>query len=102
MDLHAFAETVPDTYVVCAPGHFSATGSSALIDHSESVLYFKGQVTAAAERIKRLRRRLQYFRKVHIQFSLLLNKMVEMQYGPVVEEVRVTKPTMPPLPPIHK
>lgn len=69
---------------------------------TESIIYYKTHIQGLSKRISILRGKLAYLRKLQVQFSLLTNKTVEAFYGALVAPPPVQKPTIPPLPPIHR
>ena len=81
---------------------FAVDGGPNLFGATESILYYKSHIKALGKRISILRNRLDYLRKLQVQFSLLTNKSVETYYGALATPPPVQKPTIPPLPPIHR
>ena len=81
---------------------FAVEGGPNLFGATESILYYKSHIKALGKRISILRNRLDYLRKLQVQFSLLTNKSVETYYGALATPPPVQKPTIPPLPPIHR
>lgn len=106
MDEEYDEDEYTNLYVVQATGPVdeieSPCESSGVNDLSESIFYYKNRVAACNKKIHKMRQKIEYLRKVQLQFSMLLNKTVENHYGPLVIEQPVQKPSMPPLPPIHK
>ena len=71
-------------------------------DRSDTLLYYRKRVQLYMNKLMHMRSKIQHYRKVQLQFALLINKTIENQYGPIIVESPQPKPAMPPLPPISK
>ena len=78
------------------------TESQTSIDRSITIDYYKRLIQSLSNRVNKIKEKLRHNRKIQLQFSMLLNKTVENQFGPIIEEPAIQKQAVPPLPPIHK
>lgn len=80
----------------------SESQTSVSIDHSITIDYYKKLIQTLSKRVNKIKEKLNHNRKIELQFSMLLNKTIENQFGPISDEPSIQKHSVPPLPPIHK
>lgn len=65
-----------------------------------NIEFFKSELAGIQKQINKYREKLQYLRKVYLQFAMLINKTVCDHYGPPIVHQKVEKPSPLPTPEI--